>query len=330
MAPTVFAGKRILKSATAFKEQSDKEALLTDMLFCRLAYGFQPDEYLYFELEKQSMEQRKLWISDLDRYAYIYSMNDIKDTQIFNNKARTYSYYKEYYSRDVIRIRGEEDYKKYVAFINRHPVFVKKLVFGGMGKGVELVNICQLNTTEKIYFQKLIALGEHILEEKICAHEAISALNKSSVNTVRCITFNTREGVIIPYSFMKIGRNGSFVDNGGAGGILVGINPSTGIFETDGYDEEYTKYACHPDSKVKFKGYRLPDWGTLLELCKIMSAKTPNVKCIGWDMTYTEHGWIVVEGNGMTQMIGPQIVFHKPCKQEVVNIMQNMKLIVSI
>ena len=39
--------------------------------------------------------------------------------------------------------------------------------------------------------------------------------------------------------FIKIGQKGSFVDNGGAGGILAQIDPKNGTIITDGKDEAY-------------------------------------------------------------------------------------------
>ena len=38
----------LLQQASCYKERKDKEFLQTDMLFCWIAYGFQPDEYLCF------------------------------------------------------------------------------------------------------------------------------------------------------------------------------------------------------------------------------------------------------------------------------------------
>ena len=81
---------------------------------------------------------------------------------------------------------------------------------------------------------------------------------------------------------------------------------------------------------MPFKGYKLPEWDELLKICKEISSIMPTVKCIGWDMTYTNQGWIVVEGNGMTQMIAPQICGKKPTKEKTLELMRKMDLIVEI
>ena len=116
---------------------------------------------------------------------------------------------------------------------------------------------------------------------------------------------------------MKIGQGGSFVDNGGRGGILVGIDNQIGVLNTVGYDEFLTQYSAHPDTGVQFIGYQLPEWEKLLSLAVELSAQTPTVKYIGWDLAHTDQGWIVIEGNGSSQLIGPQIVWKKGIREEI-------------
>lgn len=309
-------------------KRSDWKDLRTDILFCRFAYGFLTEEYLCFNLENKSMAERQEFVSDVMRYRCVYQMNDLSDVQIFNNKGYTYEKFKKYYRRDAVYIRSKRDFEKYRAFISKHQEFVSKAVYEGMGRGISLVDIrnCEMSETE--FFDDMIAHGPHILEERVKQCSVLAALNESSVNTVRVITFNTREGIVAPYTFMKVGRKGSFVDNGGAGGIFVGIDKDTGMFCTDGFDEAKNRYECHPDSGLKFVGYQLPDWQQLIQLSKKLSAMVPSVKYTGWDFTHTDNGWVVIEGNGASQMIAPQIVFERGIRAEVDELLKKMDLIV--
>lgn len=299
----------VLDKAPEFAGREDKTTVYNDIVFCRFAYGFQPDEYLCCELENKSMQERKAIISDTDRYCYVYQMNDISAMQTFNNKGKTYNKFKKYYGRDALYIKNRRDYRNFCSFIERHPTFVSKDVFGGMGKDVELVNTRECKISEKKLFQDMMVKGPRLLEERVVQNNVMGVLNPSSVNTVRCITLNTMDGIVVSYCFLKVGRKGSFVDNGGSGGILVGIDKKYGKLNTDGYDELNVRYVTHPDSGVNLKGYQLPDWEQLIHMCVEMSGQMPTVKYIGWDLAYTDTGWIVIEGNGMSQMIGPQIVW---------------------
>ena len=318
----------ILDNSEAFKDYRDRDDVREDMLFRYLAYGFQPDEYLCYGLYNQEPEVQKKWISDYERYVIIYSINDIKDIMVFNNKVRTYEVFRDYYKRETISIKTERDYPRFEAFAKKHPVFVKKLVYKGGGRSVELVDSRESSLED--LFRKYIDSGECIIEERIFQNQVMSALNPSSVNTVRCITVNTRNGIRIPYTFLKVGRNGSFIDNGAAGGILVGINVQDGVADTIGYDEVMNTYTEHPDTKVQFMGYRFPQWDEMKALCIKMAGMTPRVKCIGWDMALCDDGWVVVEGNGETQFIGPQIVYRRGIKRELMTLMDEVEPVIPI
>ena len=320
--------RNIIERAPSLVNRTDKDDLRIDMLFCRFAYGFQPDEYLCYELEGKSMQERKAIISDTDRYCYVYRMNDISGLQLFNNKGRTYEMFKKYYKREAVYLSKRKDYDKFCAFIQKHPVFVRKAVYEGMGRTIGLVDISTCEMSAQELFQDMLAHGPHIIEECVIQNEVMAALNPSSVNTIRCITLKTSHGIAMPYCFMKIGRLGSFVDNGGAGGILVGIDKETGRLNTDGFDELNIRYESHPESGIRFIGYQLPEWDSMLAICKEMSSQVSDVKYIGWDMAYTDNGWVVIEGNSRGQFIGPQTVFKCGIKAEVESIMADMDLIV--
>ncbi len=319
---------RQLGRAPEYKDRQNDTDLHTDIMFCKYAYGFEPDEYICYEMEHKNAEERLSFVSDTDLMCYIYRMNDRIDFSIYNDKAKTYLFFNKYYGRQAVVIQNAADYDSFLQFVKAHPVFVKKNVYEAMGRSVELIDIRTCGKSEKELFDELISQGKTLIEERIIQSDAMAAFNKSSVNTIRCITFKTKDGIIVPYCFMKSGRSGSFIDNGGAGGILTGIDEKTGVLNSDGYDEFNTRYPAHPDSDVEFMGYQLPDFEQAIELAKELSALTPTVRFVGWDFAHTDKGWVVIEGNGMSQLIGPQIVRRHGVKAEVEEIMSNMDLII--
>lgn len=319
---------QLLQTIPDFQGLDDvqKEDLRTDILFCRFAYGFMPDEYVCFNfISKTNPAERKSFISESDHMRYCYKMNDPVDICVFNDKEQTYRKFGPYYHREIIAVSKKSDREKYLDYVKRHPVFVKKQVFESCGNSIERIDLRTGKQSENILFESFLSQGKVILEEVVEQGEETAIFNKSSVNTIRCITFNTSKGIFTPYCFMKIGRDGSFVDNGGAGGILVGIDKDTGITNTDGYDERRRIYEIHPDSGVKFSGHQLPEWSELLTICKEMAKQMPSVRFIGWDLAYAkDYGWVVIEGNGMSQFIGPQTIWQKGIKKEVIALMKNM------
>ena len=319
----------IFQRAPEYQGRSDLETVRSDMLFCRFAYGFQPDEYLYLDLEKKVPQQRREFVSDLERIRYQYQLNDFSDSSILKDKAETYRYFQPYFHREVVQINKMADYGCFERFVHKHPIFVKKAVYESCGRSVERIDIQALKCSPRELFESLIAQGKHVLEECVVQAPSLAAFNTSSVNTVRCITLYTNRGVLTPYCFIRTGQKGAFVDNGGAGGILSGIDSETGCLVTDGIDELNQMYLCHPDSKVPFKGFQLPQWDKLLALCKEMALKIPSVKFIGWDLAFTsEHGWILIEGNPGSQLIGPQMTFKRGIKAEFESYMREMDIII--
>lgn len=324
--------QQYVKRAPVYQNRQNDDFLKQEMFFCNIAYGFTPDEFLCYCLEEKSTEQRQEFVSDRELMKIVYQMNDRIDIDIFNDKSKTYNYYRAFYGREAVTIKSRKDYELFHNFILEHPIFVKKKVKEAMGRSVELVDL-DGSTNPSIsdnYFYELINDGKYILEEKIPQDPEMSFFNESSVNTIRCITFLTTEGVVVPYCFMKCGRSGSFVDNGGAGGILIGVDIETGKLNTDGFDEFHTRYTLHPDSHKAFKGYQLPKIDEAINLAKQLSAQCPTVKFIGWDFAYSDQKWVIVEGNGMSQLIGPQTVQERGVKEEVFSFMKKMKLLTKI
>ena len=319
--------RQIMGSAVTAERQND-QALKEEIVFCKLAYGFSPVEFFGYELEGKTADQRRQYVSDRELMEYVYRMNDRIDISLFNDKADTYRRFGKYYDREAVAVETSDDYRDFSGFAEKHGVFVKKKVNGAMGRDVELIDIRKEGSGPESFFAELESTGKYLIEELIVQDKETAVFNESSVNTVKFLSFLTSKGVRIPYCFMKCGRKGSFVDNGGSGGILVGIDLNTGKLDTDGFDEYHTRYPAHPDSGVIFNGYQLPRFDEALALCMHLSPQAPSVRYIGWDLAYTKGKWVVVEGNGMNQLIGPQLVYERGIKQEIAGIMKEMDLIV--
>ncbi len=44
-------------------------------------------------------------------------------------------------------------------------------------------------------------------------------------------------------------------------------------------------------------------------------------------MAYSKNGWLIIEGNGMSQIIAPQFIYQKGIKKEILGYMSDMDLI---
>lgn len=318
----------LLSKAPGYQNRTDLDDIRADMLFCFFAYGFAMDEYIFYRLEGKSAQERLAYISNIDRIVATYRMDDFVNVHTLGSKADTHRLLKKYYKRDAVVLLNKNDLPKFLDFVKVHPVFVKKVIGMALGKSVELIDSAPYADDLAGLFNKLIAQGRLILEEKIEQNTVMGSFNPSSVNTVRCVTLNTKDGIeVFPQPFFRCGRAGYFVDNAGSGGIFVAINRETGVFSSDGYDELGNIYEAHPDSGIVFKGFAVPEWETMKNLCLEMAATVPQLKYRSWDMAYTDKGWVIIEGNGAGQMI-QQCPTGRGMKKELEAYMQKMDLFV--
>ena len=152
--------------------------------------------------------------------------------------------------------------------------------------------------------------GGFIVEELIIQDEKMAAFHPSSVNTLRLSTVRFDNRVEIIHPFMRIGRGGKVVDNGGAGGLLSNIDPDTGkIFVC--MDENAISFEKHPDSGIDIIGFEIPRWKEAVALAKELATVVKGQRWAGWDLALTDKGWVMVEGNAMSQFVGWQIPTQK-------------------
>lgn len=314
----------IIENAELYRCRNDIDKIKTDMMFCRLAYGFLPSEYITFELENKSPKERKKFVSDVETKVFGYSVNDITEMQSIIDKGKSFVKFQKLFNRDGVVIKTKSDYTRYCQFISTHPVFVKKSVLSSMGKGVELVDIRNTGMTRLNYFNKLLSEGSYLLEEIVEQCSEMAYLNTSSVNTIRCITLNVNGKIVVPWCFLRTGRNGSFVDNGGSGGLVIGVDSVKGIVNSDGFDEYNNAFVKHPDTNVVFKGFQIPQWDEMLLFCKKAAKRIRGVNYLSWDMALTDNGWTVIEINEVGQLIGPQMTMKKGIKKELYNYIRLM------
>lgn len=288
-----------------------------DLLWCRIARGFSADEYLCYGFSSKTEEERRAFFSDRESVRFSYQVNDPDAMRLFSDKSLTYEAFKDGYGREALPLRSENDLPAFEAFLARHPVFVKKPVFGSCGRGVERVVFPSCGKNAAALLRSLLAGGAVLAEEPITQHEALAAFHPHSVNTVRVVTLAGRNGVYAAYGFLKTGRSGSFTDNGASGGVMAGIDVSTGVIVTDGVDERGVRYERHPDTGAALRGVALPAWQSLTALCVSSAERVPAVRFIGWDAAYTGRGWVIVEGNAQSELIGPQATAGRGLRREI-------------
>lgn len=130
---------------------------------------------------------------------------------------------------------------------------------------------------------------DFLVQDWVRQHEGMAALNPTSVNTMRILSYRSGMEVLIIYSVVRIGRSGSVVDNQCAGGISTTISKggklgkaAFGGFSTDNID--------HTDTGIVLEGYQLPSYDKAIEMVKRLHLKLPYFNLVGWDVAIQEDG----------------------------------------
>jgi len=154
----------------------------------------------------------------------------------------------------------------------------------------------------------------YVAEELIKQSKELACFHKKSVNTIRVVSFQYKKDIAILWTFLRTGQGNHEVDNMGAAGLGALIDSETGVIISDGYDWLGRTQKYHPDSKIEFKGYQIPKWDELLEMVKNLSAEISQMHCIGWDLSLTDKGWVLVEANARPQCVTIQTFTKKGYK----------------
>ncbi|MFR0796827.1 MAG: sugar-transfer associated ATP-grasp domain-containing protein [Oscillospiraceae bacterium] len=270
---------------------SDKKRLYRlrrDMIRSLFRYGSYYNEYFLFGYEGKDADYRDSFITEGVRMSYYPRMNDPKNTNLLENKYLTYQKFRDFYGRDVLRIKkGAQPTPAALEalrnFTQAHPDYIVKPIYAAFGKGVHTESIRDYPYLEAAH----AAYSAHgaILEQIIEQGEALSRIHPQSVNTLRIPTVVLADGEVrLFHPTLRVGRGDGIIDNFSAGGISALIDPETGCICSDGADKKGRRYAAHPDTGVRFNGYRLPEWDKAVAMVTTAAHMVPGNHYCGWDL----------------------------------------------
>lgn len=157
------------------------------------------------------------------------------------------------------------------------PFIVKKSIFSSGGKSIKL----QENFSEgaEIFggYKK-----NFVVQEVVRQHPLLSDMNASSLNTLRIISLNFKNKISILISALRVGAEGSCVDNISSGGVAFGVNDEGMLLPTA---REYWGWPVpHPKSEtVKKNKTMIPSFDKIIEVIKEQHPRFPHFGFIAWD-----------------------------------------------
>ena len=141
--------------------------------------------------------------------------------------------------------------------------------------------------------------GSSIIEACIEQHPVLASFNSSSVNTMRLwiVRMPDKKAEVV-LGYLRIGREGSLVDNQSSGGIVAPIDLITGNLRAaiDGHYHHNT-YSRHPDNNRLIAGITIPYFEESIALAKRVLLAFPRTRFAGADIAVSSDGPQVIEIN---------------------------------
>lgn len=124
-----------------------------------------------------------------------------------------------------------------------------------------------------------------IIQEKLKQSEFINNFCSTSVNTLRVLVYKSPADNM-PYvlnMIMRIGKEGSYIDNAHAGGLFIGINKNGKManYLSDQYGNKYNKL-----NNIDFKNseFKIPNYDSIVDFSKKISSQINHLRLLALDV----------------------------------------------
>ena len=161
-------------------------------------------------------------------------------------------------------------------------IIIKPTLGSCMGRGVKKISLSGMTQSD---LNCLISGygNDFVIQEAVIQSPKTAIFNDSSLNTFRVSTLNLNGRVSLCSIIFRCGRKGSFVDNGGAGGMTVGVD-SDGQFHDYAFDTHYNKYSSS-ENGVLFGHTKIDEVKDLVNLAiNAHRVYLPSCGFAGWDL----------------------------------------------
>ena len=289
----------------------------------QLKYNFAHMEFFSFNLGRMIKEGREESISEFyprkEQAELYYKVNKKEIMELCLDKYASYLRLKKYYKRKACAYNPNpnEFVKSYYdgydwkcdisTFLEEHSSYIVKPLDGNSGIGIRIVK------DGSITLENLLEdyPGGFILEELLEQVDELAKFHPKSINTVRIETYNTGNDILIKHPCLRVGRGDSIVDNAHSGGIFAAINPDTGIV-LSAISSDAVIYEKHPDTNIKFNGYKIPQWDEVCKVAKDIAKELPGLTISGMDFSLTDKGWKLIEIN-----YNPHIIYQEATQKGI-------------
>ena len=288
----------------------DKQKVRRHMRRYNIYYGITSEMYILFRAWELTDEQvnsfsRTKISAILDRNNNGPNCNKIMSSKLLFDKE-----YADLTRRKVWE-NVDTSFEEFREFTNGLTYIFCKPISAGGGNGARKIMLPDNEEDLKKLYDELMSTYHMAVEEGIVQHPMVEAITPGCVSTVRVVAIKRRKTgeVKILCAHWKFGRGGLFTDNLASGSFLADLDINTGEVITDGADESGNTYVEHPDTHVKIKGLKVPNWDQMKGLITEAMNRVDDARYIGWDVAILKDGFALVEGNTQPDLTLAQLPY---------------------
>ena len=200
-----------------------------------------------------------------------------------------------YYTQDFHRITLDDAADACLACLNNGEELLYKPTDQTTGNGIFFLREA---TRDRI--KQILSAGKSgMMQKAIRQSPEMSALNPTSVNTIRLVTFLLDTEVVPLACMIRVGSTGSRVDNTHRGGGRIGVHMDGSVLPF-AYSNSYEKLTVLPSgAKLGPGGFeRVPNFGKVLSLAIDAHYHLPYGKWVSWDIALDENNEpLIIECN---------------------------------
>ena len=274
------------------KNGKSPQIMFIDTAISTLLLGSGLQDYLNYKFYEKSFKQRKEYIT-IGYMAKAYkTLAAVEYADFISNKVNFHKNYSKFTKREFVS--PEDNYQKFEEFLNKHEFFVSKPLRGLGGSNVKKMSRNDILSRKEFYEE--MKKNSIFLEELIIQDETWGALSPNSTNTLRVMTTVVNNNVKIIFAGARIGSGKTIADNFHQGGQGVLVDLETGTLKGNGIDKNLNENE-KSITGIRFDCFKIPYWEEIKQMVIEAAKVNNNIHIVGWDVSISNKGPLIIEGN---------------------------------
>jgi hypothetical protein len=264
-----------------------------DMIWSAAAHETGFTDYQDWDFHLLKHRERKTYMTHPKSNHIAQLVNQKPYRHTFADKSEFVQAFARYIGRETLDVRTAS-VAQLREFVERHGSVMAKVVDSDGGQGIERREAADVADYEAFRVE-LLEKRQFLVEQVIPQHPEMAALNPSSVNSLRIVSYFDGTDVHVLARVLKMG-NGDVIDNFAHGGMYTMLDED-GTALHAAFDVAGDAYEIHPVSGIRIPGFRVPLYREVLELVDEVARVVPQIPYVGWDIAISPDRPVVIEGN---------------------------------